>query len=71
MVETEKCTGCRECYGFCGHGVYGWDDAKDKTVVRQPFECVVGCSTCAGMCAAGAISFPPLSMLKALKASRQ
>jgi NAD-dependent dihydropyrimidine dehydrogenase PreA subunit len=71
MVDTEKCTGCRECYGFCSHGVYGWDDVNDKTVVRQPYECVVGCSTCGGMCAAGAISFPPLAMLKELKANRR
>ncbi len=67
-VDAETCTSCGECYRFCGHGVYAWDDANDKPIVRSPYSCVVGCSSCASGCASGAISFPPLTMLKELKA---
>ncbi len=66
-VDTVKCAGCKECFNFCRQKVYGWDEANDKTVVVQPFKCVVGCSTCAGMCKEGAISFPPLTILRNLK----
>ncbi len=66
-VNTDKCVGCKVCFEFCRHGVYRWDDAKNKTVVKEPFRCVVGCSTCAGMCKEKAISFPPLTILQNLK----
>jgi NAD-dependent dihydropyrimidine dehydrogenase PreA subunit len=67
-VDVDACTGCGECYDFCGHGVYAWDDGKNKSVVSRPNECVVGCSSCLGMCPSGAISFPPLARLRDLKA---
>ena len=70
-VNAETCTGCGECFNFCSHGVYARDEAHSKSVVNNPFACVVGCSTCAGMCASGAISFPPLTMLKELTANRK
>lgn len=63
-VDISKCAGCKECFNFCRQKVYAWDEANDKTVVAQPFKCVVGCSTCAGMCKEEAISFPPLTILK-------
>jgi NAD-dependent dihydropyrimidine dehydrogenase PreA subunit len=63
-VDSTKCVGCRECLDFCRQKVYGWDMANEKTVVAQPFKCVVGCSTCAGLCKEEAISFPPLTVLK-------
>jgi NAD-dependent dihydropyrimidine dehydrogenase PreA subunit len=67
-VDTTRCTGCRECYNFCSHGVYGWDGSNDTSVVQNPFHCVVGCSSCAGRCAAEAISFPPLTILREIQA---
>jgi NAD-dependent dihydropyrimidine dehydrogenase PreA subunit len=66
-VDATTCTGCRECYEFCSHGVYRWDEKNDKTLVSHPYECVVGCSSCAGVCSSGAITFPPLTMLRELK----
>jgi len=63
-VDLNKCKGCKKCYEFCE--VYGWDEEKKKVRVVEPFRCVVGCSTCAGLCEQGAISFPPLTILQSL-----
>jgi CDP-4-dehydro-6-deoxyglucose reductase len=63
-VDEEKCIGCRKCCEFCSHKVYSWDESTDRPVVAQPFQCVVGCSNCTYQCEQGAISFPPLTMLK-------
>jgi len=63
-VDIQKCVGCKECFSFCRHKVYAWDEKNNKTKVTEPYRCVVGCSTCAGMCQAEAISFPPLIILK-------
>ena len=62
-VGSEKCIGCRKCFEFCSHGVYAWDDAADRPVVAEPFQCVVGCSNCSHQCESEAITFPPLSIL--------
>ena len=66
-VDIEKCIGCKECYNFCGHKVYEWDNENNKTMVINPFNCVVGCSSCSGLCKENAITFPPLTILKYLK----
>ncbi len=63
-VDYKKCKGCKKCFEFCSHHVYGWDEKKNRPKVLEPFYCVVGCSTCAGLCEEKAISFPPLSVLK-------
>lgn len=63
-VNKEKCTGCRTCVNFCSHGTYEWDEEKNIPVVANPYNCVVGCSGCRPQCPAGAIGFPPLSILK-------
>lgn len=62
-VDESKCNGCGKCFEFCSHKVYAFDESRKKTRVTRPLECVVGCSSCMGLCEAEAISFPPLSML--------
>jgi len=64
VVDETKCAGCKACIEFCSHGVYAWDEQADRPVVAEPCHCVVGCSSCMNQCAAEAISFPPLSVLK-------
>jgi NAD-dependent dihydropyrimidine dehydrogenase PreA subunit len=64
-VDAAKCAGCRICFEFCSHGVYAWDDQANTPRVIEPFKCVVGCGSCTQECDAGAITFPPLSILKA------
>jgi NAD-dependent dihydropyrimidine dehydrogenase PreA subunit len=63
-VELDRCAGCKACFEFCGHGVYAWNEQDEKPVIAEPFQCIVGCSSCRDQCAAGALSFPPLSALK-------
>jgi len=70
-VDLEKCVGCKECFNFCSHKVYDWDEEKNKTKVVEPNYCVVGCSSCMGLCPEGAISFPPLTILKNIKKPQQ
>jgi len=62
-VDTAKCVSCRKCFEFCSHGVYGWDDDANIPKVIEPFQCLVGCSSCSHQCEQEAIAFPPLSIL--------
>jgi NAD-dependent dihydropyrimidine dehydrogenase PreA subunit len=63
-VDPAKCVGCRKCHEFCSHAVYGWDEVANTPVVMEPFQCVVGCSSCSQQCEEGAISFPLLTILQ-------
>ncbi len=65
-VDDAKCIGCRTCYDFCTHGVYGWDDGRQQPTIASPTSCVVGCIGCRGQCPVEAISFPTLAVLKEL-----
>ncbi len=67
IVNSEKCKGCKECNNFCSHKVYEWDNENNKTMVINPYNCVVGCSSCSGLCKENAIIFPPLTILKNMK----
>ncbi len=44
-----------------------WDNENNKTMVINPYNCVVGCSSCSGLCKENAIIFPPLTILKNMK----
>lgn len=55
-VDASKCIGCELCYLSCGRSVY--EIAERKSVVANPYNCMVGCSTCAVVCPTQAISFP-------------
>lgn len=54
-ITSEKCTGCGTCVKFCVHDVY---ELSEKAWVRNPHNCVVGCTGCRPKCPEGAISFP-------------
>ncbi len=32
-VDSERCIGCKECFNFCRHKVYIWDEDNNKTKV--------------------------------------
>ena len=55
-VDADKCIGCELCYVTCGRGVYQM--ANRKSVVANPYQCMVGCCTCGVVCPTEAISFP-------------
>ena len=56
-IDMEKCVECGMCMN-CGKSVYDWTD--DGPVVARPYQCVVGCNTCANLCRGDAITFPSL-----------
>lgn len=60
-VDADTCIGCTLCYVSCGRGVYDMQD--NKSVVANPYDCMVGCSTCATVCPVEAISFPGRSLI--------
>ncbi|MBL3538356.1 ferredoxin family protein [Aminivibrio sp.] len=63
-IDGEKCVGCGMCLN-CGKNVFRWRDGKSS--VENFFNCqVVGCSTCANLCPAKAITFPDLEAVRAL-----
>ena len=64
-IDYEKCVGCGVCFMTCkGRVVYDWDFEKMRPIVARPYNCMVGCSTCANLCPAGAISFPSKNELE-------
>ena len=61
-VDEDACIGCELCFVTCGREVYEMtsaDGRRLKSTVERPFNCMVGCSTCAVVCPTEAISFPP------------
>ena len=61
-VDVDTCIGCELCFVTCGREVYAIETQADgkhqKAVVENPYNCMVGCSTCAMVCPTQAISFP-------------
>ncbi|WP_299025248.1 ferredoxin family protein [uncultured Thermanaerothrix sp.] len=60
-VDPEACIGCTLCFLTCGRGVY--DMEGNKSVVVNPYNCMVGCSTCATVCPTQAIAFPDRELI--------
>lgn len=54
-LDPEKCVQCGMCMN-CGRGVYAWE--ADGPRVANPYQCIVGCSTCGNLCLGRALSFP-------------
>ena len=65
-IAYEACTGDKECFNFCKNNVFRWDEKNDHPIVENPYNCVLGCSACASLCPAEAISFPPLDEIREL-----
>ena len=62
QVNPETCIGCELCFVSCGREVYEIELQADgrhrKAVAERPYNCMVGCSTCAMVCPTQAITFP-------------
>ena len=61
VVDEVACIGCELCYVTCGRDVYEIilnDKGHRKADVNNPYNCMVGCSTCATVCPTKAIGFP-------------
>lgn len=63
-INYEACLADRTCLDFCKSGVFEWDEAGGRVVVIEPLNCVVGCTSCAQICPAEAITFPDKEELK-------
>lgn len=60
-INYKKCKSCGKCAEFCKQGVYEVKFQKDKTkktIVKNPYRCVVLCSGCDDICKEGAIKHP-------------
>jgi NAD-dependent dihydropyrimidine dehydrogenase PreA subunit len=57
-IDAVECIGCKACVDFCKNDVLEYDETIGKTTVKNPFNCVVECQTCARLCPVGAITFP-------------
>ncbi|MCD6246963.1 MAG: metalloregulator ArsR/SmtB family transcription factor [Candidatus Diapherotrites archaeon] len=58
IIDEGKCIGCGMCIATCGREVFEYDKNKNKSKVKNPFNCMVGCDNCSIYCPTGAISFP-------------
>jgi len=65
-VQTDICTADQECINFCKNDVFEWDEENGHPIVKNPFNCVVGCSACAEICPAEAITFPTMDEMRAV-----
>ncbi len=55
-INTDLCLNDNVCIDFCSNDVFKIDDIH--TIVANPYNCVVGCSSCGTQCPSGAITFP-------------
>jgi CDP-4-dehydro-6-deoxyglucose reductase len=67
-VDENACIGCGTCVTGCSRLVYRFDYERRKSVVADPLNCMVGCTTCLNTCPTHAIHFPPFSSVFALEA---
>jgi CDP-4-dehydro-6-deoxyglucose reductase len=65
-VNENACIGCGTCVTGCSRLVYRFDFEKNKSIVYDPLNCLVGCTTCANICPANAIIFPSLETVESL-----
>jgi len=63
-VDLELCTGDQECFNFCKNDVFAWDEENVHPIVKNPYNCVVGCQACINICPVGAIAFPSKGELR-------
>lgn len=62
-IAAAACTDCGTCIDFCQQGVYEWVDGHVRVARRDA--CMPGCSHCAALCEAAALTFPTLEELRA------
>ena len=66
-IVEEKCIGCDLCYVSCGREVFEVDESRRKAIVARPYNCMVGCSTCATICPTQAIEFPTRELIQKIE----
>ncbi len=61
IIDADRCVKCGMCMN-CGRSVYDW--TSDGARVVRPYDCVVGCNTCANLCLGQCITFPPIEEVR-------
>ncbi len=59
VIDTARCTRCRQCLNFCPFGVYTADE-DGRVCVSHPDHCKTNCPACAHLCPELAIMFPKI-----------
>ncbi len=62
-IDHQKCDECKKCTAFCKLKTYSYDEKRNIVEVTNPYNCVVGCNGCEGICPNGAINFPSTSVI--------
>ncbi len=57
VIDTARCSHCRQCLEFCLFGVYETND-QGAVIVTHPEGCKTNCPACARLCPNAAIIFP-------------
>lgn len=57
-IDADLCIGDQDCVNFCRNDVLGFDEHSSKVIVVHPYNCVLGCDSCAKICPQEAIHFP-------------
>ncbi|MDX9954882.1 MAG: 4Fe-4S ferredoxin [Anaerolineae bacterium] len=71
-VDAAACIGCGMCYVSCsGRVVYDWDVLANRPIVARFDNCSPGCTTCANLCPADAITFPAVATIRAVRDQHQ
>ncbi len=65
-IDYDLCAGDQECFNFCKNDVFEWDEDNKRPIVKNPYNCVVGCQACINICPVEAISFPNKEELRAI-----
>lgn len=69
ILDEDACINCGSCMDFCANSVFEQGETSVKVV--NPYNCVVGCSSCQNICPSGAIKFPDMKqfveILRALR----
>lgn len=60
-VDAGKCVKSGMCMN-CRTKVYDWTEEGAR--VGRPYNCIVGCSTCAHLCLGETISFPDIQVVR-------
>lgn len=65
-IDPDLCIGDQVCIAFCKNNVLAFDENTFKVIVANPYNCVVGCDSCAKICPQEAIHFPGQGALRAM-----
>ena len=67
VIDQDKCIGCKLCFVSCGRDVFDFDLDIKRAVVKNRYNCMVGCSTCATICPSDAITFPEKELIQRIE----